>query len=33
MIKKNKNVSTIDPIDDDASGATYHLLFLKLSKI
>ena len=32
-IEKNKNVSTIDPIDDDANGATYHLFFLNLSNI
>jgi len=32
-IEKNKNVSTIDPIDEDISGATYQIFFLNLSKI
>ena len=32
-IEKNKNVSTIDPIDEDIIGATYQIFFLNLSKI
>ena len=32
-IEKNRNVSTIDPITDDARGATNHIFFLRKSKI
>ena len=32
-IKKNKKVSIVDPISEDVKGATYHLFFLRLSKI
>ena len=32
-IEKNKNVSVIDPITDEARGAKYHIFFLKISKI
>ena len=32
-MEKNKNVSTTEPIDEDASGAIYQLFFLSLSKI
>ena len=32
-MEKNKNVSTIDPMDEEISGATYQLFFLSLSKI
>ena len=32
-MKKNKKVSTIEPINDEANGATNHFSFLKWSKI
>jgi hypothetical protein len=32
-IEKNKNVSIIDPIDEDIRGAIYQIVFLNLSKI
>ena len=32
-IEKNKNVSTVDPINEEVSGAINQSFFLKLSKI
>jgi len=28
-MEKNKNVSTVDPINDEVNGATNHFFFLK----